>query len=211
MEIPYSRLKLLVQISSRTNLPSPHMAKWGYAWETTTSELFCQAINMRQQSASTDFIKCPFGKDRNCPNSILATAGGLIFREDLPKTQTELEGSSQALPGQDFPPAPWSTQSDQNVLGTPSAPSLHSGSGGTVPAARWPWPAHPRTGTGQCHSPAWSPGRWRWQRMGQMFHQPAHLHWDKWGRNLIICSVGGGIVTENSEGRLEWKNKKFLL
>lgn len=74
--------------------------RWGYAWETTTSELFCQAKTMREQSASTDFIKWPLGKDRNCPKSILATAGGLIFGQDLLKTQTQLEGCSQALPGQ---------------------------------------------------------------------------------------------------------------
>lgn len=66
------------------------------------SELFCQAKNVREQSASTDFIKFYLGKDRNCPESILAaTAGGLIFRQDLLKTQTQLEGSFLPLPGQD--------------------------------------------------------------------------------------------------------------
>lgn len=41
----------------------------------------------------------------------------------------------------------------------------------------------------------------RWKGMRQVFYQPALLHWSKLGRNLIICSMGDEIVTENSWGQ----------
>lgn len=50
------------------------------------------------------------------------------------------------------------------MLDTSSLPCLHSGSARVwweVPMSLLvpePWPAHPGTGTGQCNSPAWSPG-----------------------------------------------------
>lgn len=69
-----------------------------------TPENYTRALLPSQKHERTKckhFIKWPHGKDRNWPKSILATAGGLIFRQDLLKTETRLEGSSPALPGQD--------------------------------------------------------------------------------------------------------------
>lgn len=105
MEIPYPSLKLVVQMSSRTNPPAPHPVKPTEVRiclrNSYTRALLPSQICERTKCKHT-FDEILFGKDGNGPKSILAaTACGIIFRQDLLKTQIQLEGSSPPLPGQD--------------------------------------------------------------------------------------------------------------
>lgn len=107
------------------------------------------------------------------PQLVASFLGRICWRhrlslKDLPNHCKDKTGFCSCTP----PPAPWSSQSAQNVLDTPPAPSLHSGRG-----QGW-WEVSlllPDPGTGQYKPPAWSPGRWRWQKMGQMFSPTCSL------------------------------------
>lgn len=156
MEIPYPRLKLVVQISSRTNPPLltwPGPLRWGYAWETTTSEFSAKP----KHETNTDFINVHLAKTETAlkaswPQLVASFLGRVCCRHRL---SLRLFPSSART---DFPPAPWSTEWPECVGHTLSSLSALRESW-DCPCSPCPWPAHPRAGTGQWHSPAWSPGR----------------------------------------------------
>lgn len=178
---------------------------------------------MGEQSASTHFIKWPLGKDKNCPKSILAaTAGGLISRQHLLKTLTSAWRlfPTTARTGQAFPPElqhhlPEPHKVTRMCWIHPHFPLCTQGvdtCGGRFPVSLLvPEPCGQHIlGLAQGTATP-QPGPlavWRWQGMRQMFHQPAHLHWSNWGRN-IICSVGEEIVTENSWGQIGMEEHKI--